>query len=232
MKNVQNRVKEILEALKTADVNKKGLSDKLGLDYMDIFISLYMRDSIKNIKDWEQKEVDRQINKHLSNKIGDFHEIMVISFSGWERVKDFKQTNPDRYEIYKGLDVINEKKKIACEIKNKHNTTNTSSFESIVKRLDRFKKTKKWKAYFVIMLPKPQSVLALKGKEDKMVKVGKKDIKVNCISGAELYRLATGKKLFYRNLITKIFPQVLNLNSQDKKRIIELYDKVYKKNSK
>ena len=127
-KEVKRKVKEIIDKLKEeTDSNRKKISKKQGLDYMDIFFSLYMRKGIKDIKGWDKKERDRQNNKNLSNQIGEFHERMVASFQGWERVKDLEKKDPKRYKKYKGLDVIHEERRIACEIKNKHNTVNYAS---------------------------------------------------------------------------------------------------------
>ena len=62
-----------------------------------------------------ENEVLRQLDKSNSNKIGFFHQNIFKYFgNGWNV--------PER-----GYDIINEKKKIFVEMKNKHNTMNSSS---------------------------------------------------------------------------------------------------------
>ena len=222
MKSIENKVKKILEELKTSYTEKAELNLKHGLDYMDIFLSVYTKTQrIRNINQWEEKELNRQRNKTLSNKIGSFHEKLLSSFPDWEQVSNLRKKNKNKYNKYKGLDIINEKLKIACEIKNKHNSINAGSLREIVRGLHNFKqKNKKWKVYLVFMLPKPNSILACNGEDKKA--------KIPYISGEKIYEIITKDKLFYRKVITKIFPKLLNLSKKDTKKIEELYNKIYK----
>ena len=231
MKVIKKEVEQILNELQQeTNSNRKKLSEEQGLDYMDMLLSLYIREGIKDIKGWENQELDRQNNKSLSNQIGAFHERMVASFPGWKRVKDFKKEDPKRYKKYKGLDVIHEKKKISCEIKNKHNTVNSNSLKQIARTLNEFKRKNKWKdVYLVIMLPKCSSDLALKGKEKKSIEIDGKNIEINYRSGRKLYEIITGDKFFYRKLITRIFPEVLKLSQTDTEKIKKFYDDIYDK---
>ena len=226
-KNIQKRVLFILEKLNLSI--RSDISNKLSLDYMDIFLSIYMRGDVKNVKDWKKVELSRQKGKTISNRTGDFHEIMAASFPDWIRVEDLKQENLGRYNLYKGLDVVNEKKKIAFEIKNKHNTFNSRSLEATVKKIDKSKKTLKWKKiYLVIMLPKSNSQLAINGFESRGVKVDGKFVEVDYISGSKMYSMVTGDPNFHKKLVTNIFPKALNLSVIDSKYITDIYQDVYK----
>ena len=227
-KEIKQKLKKTLKEFnKYLNTEKYAVSDKYGLDYLDVLISLSMRDDMGSFKDWKEGERRRQMNKKVSNKIGDFHEMMVSAFSDWERVVDLAKKDPKRHKKYKGLDIINEKKKIACEIKNKHNSINAGGLKQIARTLDNFKKKSKWETCLVIMLPKPGSNLAKKGSEENLIDIGDKKVNIKYMSGQEFYYLVTGDKGFYKKLITQIFPEVLKLNLEDKKEIASLYGKVY-----
>ena len=226
-KDVQERVLSILEKLNHPI--RSNISDRLSLDYMNIFLSIYMRGDIESVENWKKIELNRQKGKTISNRIGDFHEMMVASFPNWIRVKDLKIESLKKYNTYKGLDVINEKKKIAFEIKNKHNSINSGSLREIIRTFKSFKKKNKWnKVYIVTMLPKSNSSLAINGIETRKTKVDGRYIEVNYISGSKMYGMVTGDSNFHKKLITNIFPKALNLSEKDSKYITEIYQDVYK----
>ena len=84
------------------------LIDPVKLTFDSIVYSQGIEKTIEN-------EVLRQLDKSNSNKIGFFHQNIFKYFgNGWNV--------PER-----GYDIINEKEKIFVEIKNKHNTMNSSS---------------------------------------------------------------------------------------------------------
>lgn len=84
------------------------LIDPVKLTFDSIVYSQGIEKTIEN-------EVLRQLDKSNSNKIGFFHQNIFKYFgNGWNV--------PER-----GYDIINEKKKIFVEMKNKHNTMNSSS---------------------------------------------------------------------------------------------------------
>ena len=69
----------------------------------------------KSLEEIIESEIIRQIDKSNTNHIGYFHQ-NIFRYLG----EDWKV--PDS-----GFDLINENKKIFCEMKNKHNTMNSSS---------------------------------------------------------------------------------------------------------
>jgi len=69
----------------------------------------------KSLKETIELEIIRQMDKSNTNHIGYFHQNI------------FKYINKDWIVPKHGFDLINEKKKIYVEIKNKHNTMNSSS---------------------------------------------------------------------------------------------------------
>ena len=70
-----------------------------------------------------EKEIERQIDKSNTNHIGYFHQNI------------FKYIGEDWKVPSSGFDLINEKKKIYVEMKNKHNTMNSSSAEKTYKAM-------------------------------------------------------------------------------------------------
>jgi hypothetical protein len=77
----------------------------------------------KNIEDVIEDEIIRQIDKSNTNHIGYFHQNIFHHFGhGW--------TVPDS-----GYDVVNTSKKIYVEMKNKHNTMNSSSSQKTYMRM-------------------------------------------------------------------------------------------------
>lgn len=76
----------------------------------------------KSVEDVIDSEVMRQLNKSNENLIGNFHQNMFkFVGGGWE----VPQTGAD------GFDVENHERHIFAEIKNKHNTMNSSSAKSV-----------------------------------------------------------------------------------------------------
>jgi hypothetical protein len=70
----------------------------------------------KSFEEIIQMEVARQIDKSNNNHIGYFHQ-NIFNYIG----------NDEWVVPKKGFDIINEKRKIFVEMKNKHNTMNSSS---------------------------------------------------------------------------------------------------------
>lgn len=84
------------------------LIDPIKLTFDSIVYSQSIQNTIEN-------EVLRQLDKTNSNLIGYFHQNIFKYFGN-------EWTVPD-----KGYDIVNLNKKIFCELKNKHNTMNSSS---------------------------------------------------------------------------------------------------------
>ncbi|MEI7795421.1 MAG: Eco47II family restriction endonuclease [Methylococcaceae bacterium] len=77
----------------------------------------------KNIRDVIEFEILRQLDKSNTNHIGYFHQnIFKYLGNGW-RVPET------------GFDVVNDKQKIYVEMKNKHNTMNSSSSQKTYMRM-------------------------------------------------------------------------------------------------
>lgn len=137
-----------------------------------------------------EAEILRQIDKSINNSIGTFHEQILSGIKGFE-VGNFS-----------GFDVKATDNTMFADIKNKHNTMNSSSAEALFQKLSRYADDyKKAKCYWVQILAKNSFCELWKGdingKEYSHSRVYK-------ISGDQFYALLSGKQnaLFqlYKNL--------------------------------
>jgi hypothetical protein len=150
-----------------------------------------------------QAEILRQIDKSINNSIGTFHEQILGG------IKGFQVGNLSGFDIKANDDTL------FADIKNKHNTMNSSSAESLFQKLrDYGDDYKKAKCYWVQILAKGSFCELWKGdingKEYSHSRVYK-------ISGDQFYALLSGKEdaLFQ---LYKILPSAINdyLNSIEK----------------
>lgn len=150
-----------------------------------------------------QAEVLRQIDKSINNSIGTFHEQILGGIKGFEIGK------------LSGFDIKATNNTLFADIKNKHNTMNSSSAEALFQKLSRYADDyKKSKCYWVQILAKNSFCELWKGdingKEYSHSRVYK-------ISGDQFYSLVSGKEnAFYQ--LYKSLPIVIKdyLDSVDK----------------
>lgn len=127
-----------------------------------------------------QGEILRQIDKSINNSIGTFHEQVLGGIAGYE------MGNLSGFDI-KAIDET-----LFADIKNKHNTMNSSSAEALFQKLARYADTyKKSKCYWVQILAKTSFNELWKGeingKEYSHSRVFK-------ISGDQFYALLSGEQ--------------------------------------
>ena len=137
-----------------------------------------------------QAEILRQIDKSINNSIGTFHEQILGGIKGFEVGK------------LSGFDIKATDDSLFADIKNKHNTMNSSSAEALFQKLARYADDyKKAKCYWVQILAKNSFCELWKGEIN-----GKEysHSRVYKISGEQFYALLSGKDdaLFqlYKNL--------------------------------
>jgi len=160
-------------------------------------------------------EINRQIDKSINNSIGTFHEQILGGITGYEIGNlsgfDIKATNDDLF----------------ADIKNKHNTMNSSSAESLFQKLAKYADTyKQAKCYWVQVLAKnsfnEKWFAEINGKEYSHSRVYK-------ISGDQFYNLLSGKENALFELY-QILPLVIsdylskqeNNNSQNNSALEEI----------
>jgi hypothetical protein len=150
-----------------------------------------------------QAEILRQIDKSINNSIGTFHEQILGGIDGYE------------VGNLSGFDIKATNETLFADIKNKHNTMNSSSAEALFQKLARYADNyKKAKCYWVQILAKNSFNELWKGeingKEYSHSRVFK-------ISGDQFYSLLSRQDdaLFQ---LYKILPTAINdyLNSIEK----------------
>ncbi|WCM43061.1 Eco47II family restriction endonuclease [Flavobacterium sp. CBA20B-1] len=142
-----------------------------------------------------QTEMLRQIDKSINNSIGTFHEQVLGGINGFELGN------------LSGFDIKASDDTLFADIKNKHNTMNSSSSEALFQKLSRYADDyKKAKCYWVQILAKGSFNEHWKGdingKEYSHSRVFK-------ISGDQFYALLTGESdaLFQ---LYKVLPQAID----------------------
>jgi hypothetical protein len=157
-------------------------------------------------------EMSRQIDKSVNNAIGTFHEEVLGGVRGYSSGK------------LSGYDVKASDDTLFAEIKNKHNTMNSSSAESAFQKLARFAdNNKQAKCYLVQILAKNSFLkkweAIINGKEYS-------HSRVFIVSGDRFYDMLTGdeKALFklYKVLPNAIddFLSIIDLSSDKKSTIL------------
>lgn len=127
-----------------------------------------------------ETEILRQIDKSINNSIGTFHEEVLGGIEGFERGN------------LSGFDIKATNDTLFADIKNKHNTMNSSAAESLFQKLAHYADTyKQAKCYWVQILAKSSFnekwFGEINGKEYSHSRVYK-------ISGDQFYSLLTGKE--------------------------------------
>jgi hypothetical protein len=147
-------------------------------------------------------EINRQIDKSINNSIGTFHEQILGGITGFEMGK------------LSGFDIKATDNTLFADIKNKHNTMNSSSAESLFQKLAKYADTyKQAKCYWVQILAKNSFnenwFGEINGKEYSHSRVYK-------ISGDQFYKLLSGKENALFELY-QVLPQVISdyLTKQD-----------------
>lgn len=150
-------------------------------------------------------EVLRQIDKSINNSLGTFHEEVLGG------VKNFERGNLSGYDI-KAIDNT-----LFADIKNKHNTMNSSSAESLFQKLASYAdKYKKANCYWVQILAKSSFNKSwagdINGKEYSHSRVFK-------ISGDQFYKLITKEDdaffQLYKILPSAITDYLTTLDAED-----------------
>jgi hypothetical protein len=126
-----------------------------------------------------QSEVLRQIDKSINNSIGTFHEQILGGIKGFE------------VGNLSGYDIKAKDNTLFADIKNKHNTMNSSAAEALFQKLARYANdNKKAKCYWVQILAKGSFCELwsgdINGKEYSHSRVYK-------ISGDQFYALLSGQ---------------------------------------
>lgn len=139
-------------------------------------------------------EIIRQIDKSINNSIGTFHEQILGGIKGFDRGN------------LSGFDIKATDDTLFADIKNKHNTMNSSSAEALFQKLAQYANTyKSAKCFWVQILAKSSFCELWKGEIN-----GKEysHSRVYKISGDKFYALLTGTDDAMAQLY-KVLPQAI-----------------------
>lgn len=113
-----NHVKEMVERL-TESMDLKKFSKNI-IDPIKMTVEMHTYQI--PLEEAVAREIARQMGKTVESAIGWFHQNIFKYVPGWQIPKD-------------GVDVMNDQMTIFAEIKNKHNTMNANSAESVFEKL-------------------------------------------------------------------------------------------------
>jgi len=155
----------------------------------------------KTIKEIIDLEIIRQMDKSNSNNIGYFQQNIF-------KYIYHKNTNISNWKVLtKGFDIVNDIDKIFVEIKNKHNTMNSSSSAKTFMRMqNQILKDGNSKCYLVEVIAKNSQnikwVVSLDG-------VSTSHENIRRVSIDKFYELVTGEKEAFKQLI-EVLPIVMD----------------------
>jgi hypothetical protein len=142
-----------------------------------------------------KSEIARQIDKSVNNAIGTFHEEILNGIDGYEMGK------------HSGYDIKSTDNTLFAELKNKHNTMNSSSAESVFQKLEKFATMYPSATCYQVQIWSTKSFNelwegSLNGKNYSHPRVKK-------ISGDQFYFLLTKEKNALYNLY-RVLPAAIN----------------------
>ncbi len=157
---------------------------------------------------WMSNEKQRQVQKTLQNRIGAFHQAVLGSMKGWKSLPTG------------GIfDVIHEERKIIAEIKNKHNTMNSSSEIDLFRTLDNLISQKSstyygYQAYVVSIVPRsPKGIDQLFTPSNREKGKRENNDLIRQIDGRRFYALASGCE----NAMQLVFDEMLRISQTHSK---------------
>ena len=153
---------------------------------------------------WANKEIERQQDKTINNKIGEFHQELLGKVDGWVDLGIGDETE---------IDLKKEDNTVFIELKNKHNTMNSSSTKTCREKLEnvieQYPDATAYWAYIISRKYKSENrVWKYQGREDE---------KIRRISGDLLYEMITGDS----NALEKVYEAI-------PKAIVDLLGEDYK----
>lgn len=156
----------------------------------------------KDIEDWLQEESARQLQKTLSNAVGDFHQIVLGSCKGWKNLGTGNET---------GLDLKKEDNTVFAEIKNKYNTMNSNSSQTVFNKLKTILTIyPSATAYLVQVIKKPGPSYDLcwgyKGNNNQRIRI---------ISGDKFYEKVTGQPTALKQLYSILSKTISDFLKQE-----------------
>ncbi|MCY4527287.1 MAG: Eco47II family restriction endonuclease [Anaerolineaceae bacterium] len=182
--DLSEHIDRLLAAAENSIANAHGRRRR---NRLDPFGSLLVAASyeLTSVEGLEQVQDAESSLRGMSNALGSFHQGVLGSVNGWR-------------DHDAGYDIEGQSRRIVAEIKNKHNTMNTTTRRGVESDLQTAvrQKGRGWKAYLVIIIPrKPERYTKQLGQD-----------KVYEIDGASFYHIVTGQP----NAMHDLFEHVCN----------------------
>jgi hypothetical protein len=178
------------------------------------------------LSDWIKQEKSRQAQKTFQNSLGDFHQEILGSMPGWKSLGKGKV-----------IDLVNTRKRIIAEVKNKYNTMKGNSkvgiYDDLEGQLNR--KYKGYTSYYVEIIPRNRrrydKPFTPPDNRTHTRRPSNENIRV--IDGNSFYAMAAGADNALKN-IYQVLPHVIgDLTGNPCIKILsdnfykELFDKAY-----
>ena len=192
----------------------KSSQSKLDSNVIDPFSAVFDA-CIQNItlSDWIVKEKTRQIQKTMQNQIGTFHENILGSVKGWQRL-----------DVGHVIDLVNYDRKIIAEVKNKYNTTKGNHKKEIYDDLQELINSleyKKYTGYYVEIIPKNKKEYdkPFVPSDNRNHSIRRTNEFIRVIDGKSFYNLVTGYdnafKMLYESLPRVLFDNFSELQNYE-----------------
>jgi len=177
-KEENEKLKEKLSQLKSKPILDMLMDDKNTIDEFKLLFDLYGDKT--TLKEWKEKETLRQSDKTVNNYIGEFHQKILGCVNGWADLD-----TGDESEI----DLKKEDNSIFVEIKNKHNTMNSSSSKTCREKLESIiQNHPNATVYWAYIVSKKYKTVDRIWKKKNF----KDNEQIREISGDKLYEIVTG----------------------------------------
>lgn len=134
-------------------------------------------------------EVQRQIDKTVNNALGHFHEELLGGLDGLMV-----------FPVGNGFDLKNPENTIFAEVKNKHNTMNSSSSESTFKKLEKFANDYENATAYLVQVIAEKSLDELWIRQNKGKEIIYSHDRVRIISADRFYEKFTGDQEAFKKV--------------------------------
>ena len=214
----------VSQVLRAADRATGKVESDLEKNVLDPFAALFsVTYNEITLRDWAVLEKERQVQKSIQNAIGEFHQNILGSFHGWQ--------NPGRGGSF---DLINDEKMIVAEIKNKHNTMNSSSAEQTYNKLAGHLKygKKNYIAYLVQVVPQHAKDYDVPWSPNQTTLALREDIRR--IDGESFYDLASGEKNTLQRIYESLPELISHISGKNQiddttaRELSGLFERIYK----
>lgn len=171
----------------------------MGIDYSKFFknridtFKMTFDKEINNLseQDWLASELQRQVDKTITNSIGIFHEKLIGSIQGYTA-----------YPVGNKFDIANDDFTILAEIKNKHNTLTGTHVPSLFRKMQEYaNEYPNATCYYVRIIDKVSQDRVWKFSSGGKVY---SDDRIRIISGDKFYELITGREDAFKEVATAV----------------------------